>query len=78
MKRTEEWDWPPIRGRRYRWPPTRSRFDVYQSGWNSPGTKKAVHIYWQVTITIIKMLLAIPLSAMVVGSIWMIWILLTL
>jgi hypothetical protein len=53
MKRAEEWDWPPTRRRRYY-----RTFDVYQpSGWNSPGVKKAIHIYWRVTITIIKMLL---------------------
>jgi hypothetical protein len=73
--RREEWDWPPTRGRyrRYR------TFDVYQpSGWNSPGAKKAVRIYWRVTITIIKMLLAIPLSIMVVGAFWLLWTIITL
>jgi hypothetical protein len=78
MKRVEEWDWPPTRGR-YRWPPTRSRFDVYRpSGWNSPGAKKAGRIYWQVTITIIKMLLAIPLSIVAIGAFWLFWIIITL
>ena len=68
----QEWDWPPTRGR-YR------TVDVYQpSGWNSPGAKKAVRIYWQVTITIIKMLVAIPLSIMAVGAFWLLWIIVTL
>ena len=71
--RAEEWDWPPTQ-RRYR-----TRFDVYQpSGWNSPGVKKAVHIYWQAMITIIKVLFAIPLSIMVIGGFWLLWIIITL
>jgi hypothetical protein len=31
-----------------------------------------------VTITIIKMLLAIPLSLMAIGSIWLLWIIITI
>jgi hypothetical protein len=58
--------------------PRHSRFDVYQpSGWNSPGVRKAVSIYWRTTLFIVKMLLAIQLSIMVVGSVWMIWVLVT-
>jgi hypothetical protein len=75
MTRAEEWDWPPTRGRyrRYR------TIDVYQpSGWNSPVVKKAVDIYWRVTITIIKMLLAIPLSIMAIGAFWLLWTIITL
>jgi len=69
--RYEEWDWPPTRGRRYY-----RTIDVYQpSGWNSPRAKKIVDVYWQVTITTIKMLLAIPLSVMLFGSLWLLWIL---
>jgi hypothetical protein len=68
-----EWDWPPRRRRRY------YRTVEYQpSGWSSPGAKKAVQIYWQVTITIIKALLAIPLSIMTVGAFWLLWIIITL
>jgi hypothetical protein len=74
----EEWDWPER-------PPThrRRRFyqttDVYRpSGWSSPRTRKIVDIYWRVTITAIKMLLAIPLSIMLVGSLWLLWILIAL
>ena len=68
----EEWDWPPRR-RLYR------TFDVYQPvGWNSPGVKKAVHIYWRVTITIIKMLLAMALSIMAIGAFWLLWTIITL
>jgi hypothetical protein len=70
--RREEWDWPPTRGR-YR------TFNVYQpSGWNSPGAKKVVRIYWRVTITIIKILLAIPLSIVVIGGLWLLWTIITL
>jgi hypothetical protein len=76
MKRAEEWDWPPTRRHYYRY---RTRFDVYQpSGWNSPGVTKAVSIYWRVMITIIKVLIAIPLSIMVIGGLWLIWTLITL
>jgi hypothetical protein len=71
---THEWDWPPTRHRRYY-----RTFDIHQpSGWNSPLTKKVIDIYWRVTITIIKMLIAIPLSIMAIGSIWLLWVLLTL
>jgi hypothetical protein len=73
MTRAEEWDWPPRRRRRYR------TIDIYQpSGWNSSGAKKAVRIYWQVTITIIKMLLAIALTVMAFGASWLFWTVITL
>jgi hypothetical protein len=70
---THEWDWPPIRGR-YR------TVDVFYQpgGWASPVTKKAVRIYWQVTITVIKMLLAIPLSIIAAGAFWLLWTIITL
>jgi hypothetical protein len=72
MKRAEEWDWPPTRGR-YR------TVDVYQpSGWNSPGVRKAIDIYWRTIVTIVKALVAVPLSLIVVAACWMLWILLTL
>jgi hypothetical protein len=72
--RYEEWDWPP---RRHRF---RTRFDdVYQpSGWNSAIAKKAVSIYWRVTIGIIKALLAIVLSVVAIGAFWLLWIIVTL
>jgi hypothetical protein len=74
MKRAEEWDWPPTRRWRY------YRTIEYQppSGWSSPGVRKAVRIYLQVTFTLIKMLVAIPLSLMLIGSIWFLWILVSL
>jgi hypothetical protein len=76
MKREEFWDWPPTRGRYRRY---RTRFDVFEpSGWNSPGVKKAIDIYWRVTIAIIKMLLAIPLTIMAIGAFWMLWTIITL
>jgi hypothetical protein len=70
FQREEFWDWPPRRRWRYR-----RTFDVYQpSGWNSPGAKKAVGIYWKVTIALIKALIAIPLSLLAIGSVWLLWI----
>jgi hypothetical protein len=73
--RYEEWDWPPTRGRRYY-----RTVDVYQpsGGWNSPRVRKAVDIYWQVTVFIVKALIAIPLTIMLIGSIGLLWVLITL
>jgi hypothetical protein len=69
----QEWDWPP---RRHRF---RTRFDVYQpSGWNSPGVRKAIDIYWRVTIGIIKALLAIVLSVIAMSAFWLLWVIITL
>jgi hypothetical protein len=69
-------DLPPTR-RHYR--TGRSRFDVYEpGGWNSPLVRKVVNAYWVTMITVIKMLIAIPLTAMLIGSIWLIWTLVTL
>jgi hypothetical protein len=74
MKRSEEWDWPPTRRRRYY-----RTIDVYQpSGWNSPVAKKAVRIYWRVTITLIKMLISIPLAMMGIGAFWLLWVIINL
>jgi hypothetical protein len=89
-----EWDWPAPRRhyRRYRTidadgMPVAARPDFnfkhprcYQpgSGWNSPVTKKIIDAYWQVTITIVKVLVAVPLTAMIIGAIWLIWVLVTL
>jgi hypothetical protein len=68
----EEWDWPPKR--RFR-----TRFDVYRpTGWNSPGAKRAVRIYWRVTIGVIKMLLAVMLSIVAISAFWLLWIIVTL
>jgi hypothetical protein len=76
--RYEEWDWPER-------PPTRQRrryyqtIDVYQpSGWNSPGVRKAVDIYWRTTVFVIKALIAIPLTIMLIGSIWFLAIIVSL
>jgi hypothetical protein len=73
MKRAEEWDWPPTRRRRYY-----RTIDVRPSGWNSPVTKKVVRIYWRVTITLIKALIAIPLSILAIGAFWLLWVIITL
>ena len=75
MRRTEEWDWPP---RRRRWWHYRTINGYQPSGWNSPGVKKAIDIYWRVIITTIKMLLAIPLSIMAIGAFWLLWTIITL
>jgi hypothetical protein len=73
MRRVEEWDFPPRRRRYYR------TIDAYQpSGWNSPGVKKAANIYWRTTITIIKLLLAVPLSIMAIGAFWLLWTIITI
>jgi hypothetical protein len=80
----QEWDWPPVQPRNFSMlRPRRRRYyqtvEAYQpSGWNSPVTKKIIDIYWRVTITIIKMLIAIPLSIMTIGGIWLLWVLFTL
>jgi hypothetical protein len=71
-----EWDWP---ARRRYYPPRRRRYyrtiDAYQpGGWNSPIAKKIVRIYWRVTITMIKMLIAIPLAILAIASFWLAWI----
>jgi hypothetical protein len=72
-----EWDWPEP-------PPTRQRRRYYQtieyqpSGWSSPRVRKAVDIYWRTTVVIIKMLLAIPLTIMLIGSIWLLWVIISL
>jgi hypothetical protein len=81
MNRIEEWDWPPRR-HRYRWGryrPIYRTIEGYQpSGWNSPIAKKVIHIYWRVTINVIKILIAIPLSLLFIGGLWLIWTLMTL
>jgi hypothetical protein len=74
----EEWDWPAER------PPTRQRRRYYHrveyqpSGWSSPITRKIVDVYWRATVGVIKALLAAALTLMLVGSIWLIWVLITL
>jgi hypothetical protein len=70
MNRVEEWDWPP-RARRRRFYRT---VDVYQpGGWGSPVAKKIVHVYFQVTLAIVKMLLAVPLLLIAIGAFWLLW-----
>jgi hypothetical protein len=83
MHRTEEfWDWPPRRRKFYRRPPRYNRtvdIDAYPAtGWNSPRVTKVVDIYVHVVITAIKMLIAVPLSVMLFGSLWLLWVLITL
>jgi hypothetical protein len=62
--------------------PRRRRYyrtiDYRPSGWSSPGARKAVGIYWRVTITIIKALIAIPLSILAIGAFWLLWVIITL
>jgi len=71
--RYAEWDWPPRR-RRFRTVVVGHQ----PGGWNSPGAKKAVRIYWRATVVIIKMLLAIPLSVMTIAALWLLWVIVTL
>jgi hypothetical protein len=52
--------------------------DHQPTGWGSPGVKMAARIYWRVTITIIKVLIAVPLSIVAIGSFWLLWVLITL
>jgi hypothetical protein len=75
IKREEEWDWPPTRRWRFQYRPT---IEHQPSGWSSPVTKKVIDIYFRATIFIIKMLISIPLAIMAVGSIWLLWVIITL
>jgi hypothetical protein len=81
MRRWEEWD--DFLGVRVRVSPRRRRFeqtiDVYQpTGWNSPGVRKAVRIYFRVTLFIIKALISIPLAIIAIGAFWLLWVIITL
>jgi hypothetical protein len=67
-----EWDWPPPRHRRYY-----RTIDYQPSGWSSPSAKRAIRIYWRVTITLIKALISVALSIIAIGSIWFLWIIVT-
>jgi hypothetical protein len=69
-----EWDWPPTRRRRYY-----RTIDVYRpSGWNSPGVKKAISIYWKTTLFIVKALIAIPLAIVTIGAFWLLGVIIML
>jgi hypothetical protein len=52
--------------------------ELRPTGWNSPGVRKAIDIYFRVTLTIFKMLLAVPLSLLAIGAFWLFWICITL
>jgi hypothetical protein len=75
-------EWDDFIGMRVRVRPRPRRFyrtiEYQPSGWSSPGVRKAVRIYWRVTITIIKMLLAVPLSIIAIGAFWLLWVIITL
>jgi hypothetical protein len=75
--RYQEWDWPPTRRRR-RYYRTIDYYDYQPSGWNSPITRKIVDIYWRATLTAVKMVVAVPLTIMLIGSIWLLWIIIGL
>ena len=83
MSKGEEWD-DFFLGAHVRVPrPRRSQrfyrtIDYQPSGWSSPGVRKAVRIYWRVTITLIKALISIPLSILAIGAFWLLWIIITL
>jgi hypothetical protein len=70
-----EWDWPPQRR------DGKFRHTIEHdasSGWASPRAKKAVDIYWRIMITTIKVLIAVPLTILLIGSLWLLWTILTL
>jgi hypothetical protein len=72
--RREFWDWPPER----RWRHYRT-IDYHQpSGWNSPGVKKAISVYFRVTLFIVKALVSIPLAIMAIGSFWLLAVIVSL
>jgi hypothetical protein len=77
MNRTEEWDFWPERPRT-----RRQRFyrtiEYQPSGWNSPVTRKIVDIFWRTIVTAVKMVVAVPLALMLVGSIWLLWTIIAL
>jgi hypothetical protein len=72
-----EWDFPER-------PPTRQHRRYYRtveyqpSGWSSPRVRKVVDIYVHVVLTAVKMLIAIPLSLMLLGSLWLLWVIIGL
>jgi hypothetical protein len=72
--KSEEWDWPPTRRRRFY-----RTIDVYQpSGWSSPVTKKIVSVYWRTMVVAIKMLISIPLAIMAIGAFWLLGVIIML
>jgi hypothetical protein len=76
MTRREEWDWPPRRRRGYF--RAYRTFDVAKPyGTNSLGQKIA-RVYIRVMWTIFKIAVAIPVTILTVGSIWLLGFLLTL
>jgi hypothetical protein len=77
MKR-EEWDdFSGVRVRVRSHPHRRQTFE-HQRGWNSPGVRKAVRIYFRVTLFIIKALISIPLAIAAIGAFWLLWVIITL
>jgi hypothetical protein len=72
-----EWDFPERR-------PTRRLQRYYRtveyqpSGWSSPRVRKAVDIYWRTTVFVIKALIAVPLTIMLIGSIWFLAVIVSL
>jgi hypothetical protein len=79
MKRREEWDdFLGVRVRVSRRPRSRRFYQRPPSGWNSPGVRKAVRIYFRTTLFIVKMLVSIPLSILAVGAFWMLGVIIML
>jgi hypothetical protein len=77
-------EWDSFVGVRMRVRPRPRRPRFYRTiehqprGWNSPGVRRAVDIYFRVTIFVIKMLISIPLAMLAVGAFWLLWVLVTL
>jgi hypothetical protein len=52
--------------RQQRWRPTR------EECW--PRAKRAVDVFWQTIVVAVKMVVAIPLTVALFGSLWLLWI----
>ena len=57
---------------------SRPTIDYHPSGWSSPVARKAVRIYFRVTLFIIKALISIPLAIAAIGAFWLLWVIITL
>ena len=49
-----------------------------RTGWSSPTVTKIVRWYVAIVITIVKVLIAVPLTIMLLGSLWLLWTIVTL
>jgi len=49
-----------------------------RTGWSSPTVTKIVRWYVAIVITIVKVLIAVPLTIMLLSSLWLLWTIVTL